>query len=277
MSGAVDAKVIQDFGDEWNRYHQADVPDHELEALYRLYFRRFPFSNLSKESIGFDMGCGSGRWAKYVSKAVGHLTCIDPSSAIHIAEHNLQDSPNISFLKESVYQCSLQPSSQDFGYSLGVLHHLSDPQLALNKCTDLLKPGAPFLLYLYYDLHDKPRHLSILWKFSNIARFLISRLPYPLRSLFTDFIALTVYLPLASLSKLLIHFQLPTNHIPLSFYSHLSFDTMRTDARDRFGTLIERRYSRSQIEQMCLASGLTDVTFNDWAPFWVCLAYKSRR
>ena len=43
---------------------------------------------------------------------------------------------------------------------------------------------------------------------------------------------------------------------PLSTYRDKSFYTMRTDALDRFGTRLERRFSRAEIETMMHAAGL---------------------
>ena len=44
----------------------------------------------------------------------------------------------------------------DFGYSLGVLHHLEDTQAGMAACVRKLKPGAPFLVYIYYALENRP-------------------------------------------------------------------------------------------------------------------------
>jgi hypothetical protein len=46
---------------------------------------------------------------------------------------------------------------------------------------------------------------------------------------------------------------------PLSYYRHCSLYTLRTDARDRFGTLLEQRFSRAQIPAMCIAAGLVNL------------------
>ena len=44
----------------------------------------------------------------------------------------------------------IKDNSMDFGFSLGVLHHLPDPFEGIKSCVTKLKPGAPFLVYLYY-------------------------------------------------------------------------------------------------------------------------------
>ncbi|MCI5211749.1 MAG: SAM-dependent methyltransferase, partial [Candidatus Electrothrix sp. ATG2] len=56
--------------------------------------------------------------------------------------------------------------------------------------------------------------------------------------------------------------------IPLSYYRQYSFYTMRTDARDRFGTPLEKRFTRQQIRAMMQDAGLTDIRFSDNAPYW---------
>lgn len=269
-----DDQVIKDFGDEWNTYEQGDIPEHELSRLFSLYFKNFPFEKLSDSATGFDMGCGSGRWAKFVAPKVNHLTCIEPSSAINSAKRLLSSELNISFLKESVYKCSISSESQDYGYSLGVLHHLSDPQLALNQCCSLLKPGAPFLLYLYYSLDSRPLLFRIIWSIADMLRVFIARMPYKLRSATTDLIALLIYLPIARICNVLNGIGINTDDVPLSFYSSLSLGTMKTDARDRFGTLVERRFTRDQIKKMCETAGMEKISFNEHPPYWVCIAYK---
>jgi len=71
----------------------------------------------------------------------------------------------------------LPPNSQAFGYSLGVLHHVPNTAAAIRSCAELLKPGAPLLLYLYYAFDNRPRWFRWLWRSSNAARLLIRRLP----------------------------------------------------------------------------------------------------
>lgn len=42
-------------------------------------------------SVGFDMSCGSGRWAIKVAPRVGLLNCVDArQEALDVAKHNLR-------------------------------------------------------------------------------------------------------------------------------------------------------------------------------------------
>lgn len=264
----LDPKTVASFGDEWSRFDQSGMADDEARKVFNEYFAVFPWDALPSDAEGFDMGCGSGRWARWVAPKVGKLHCIDPSNAIEIARANLLTHGNVSFHQASVDSKCLPPNSQDFGYSLGVLHHVPDTAAAIRSCVDLLKPGAPLLLYLYYSFDNRPWWFRAIWRLSDLGRKLIYRLPPSLKHIVTDAIAVLIYLPLALLSRLVEGLGLSVASIPLSYYRKHSFYTMRTDARDRFGTPLERRFTRQQIAEMMKGAGLVNVRFSDAAPYW---------
>ena len=138
----------------------------------------------------------------------------------------------------------------------------------------LLKPGSPFLLYLYYALDNRPWWFRALWKLSDLFRSAASRSPYPIRYEISLAIAVTIYLPLARASRLLESRGLNVSRLPLSFYRKRSFYTMRTDALDRFGTRLEQRFTACEIEQMMREADLVRITFSGVPPFWCALGYR---
>lgn len=272
-----DHKTVVGFGDEWERFDQSELSSDEHSRLFEKYFKIFPWHILPPNSQGFDMGCGSGRWAKLVAPRVGTLHCIDPSSAIHVAKRNLVDQKNCVFYKAGVADSVLTESSMDFGYSLGVLHHVPDTKQGIRNCVGMLKPGAPFLLYLYYSLDNRSFVYRSIWKVSDLLRKITSKLPYSLRYLISQMIAVFVYWPLARLAALMQRLGLSAEKagaLPLGFYRHLSFYTMRTDALDRFGTRLEQRFTRKQIQIMMESAGLTDIHFSEDSPYWVSVGIR---
>jgi hypothetical protein len=157
---------------------------------------------------------------------------------------------------------------------LGTLHHVPDTQAAIFSCVDFLKPGAPLLLYLYYAFDNRPWWFRSLWRLSDLGRRLICKLPPWVKHAVTDVIALLVYLPLATVSRMLENLGYKVAGIPLSYYRKHSFYTMRTDARDRFGTPLEQRFSKRQIKQMMEDAGLVNIRFSEAAPFWCAVGVK---
>ena len=145
----VDHAVVADFGNEWQTFDQSALSNEERKLHFDAYFAVFPWGQLSPNAIGFDAGCGSGRWAVLAASRVGHLHCVEPSSAIDVARKNLQHLPNCSFHCNTIDNMSFPDNSMDFGYSLGVLHHIPDTQQGIIDCVRKLKLGAPLLVYLY--------------------------------------------------------------------------------------------------------------------------------
>jgi len=269
-----DQKVIDEFGGEWNRFRYDRLDQGKVFENFQQYFGIFPWEIVGPESEGFDMGCGTGRWAKFVAPQVGLLNCIEPSSAISVAKENLSEFANVRFLHETTESCSLQPGSQDFGYSLGVLHHIPDTLQALRDCSRLLKPGAPFLLYLYYNFDNKPFWYRSIWKGSDLVRKLISLLPRAAKTGVCEFVAAAVYFPLARAALGLEVLGADVSNFPLSDYRRKPFYQMRNDALDRFGTRLEQRFSRAQIEAMLEQAGFERASFSHGVPFWCCVSYK---
>lgn len=129
-----DEKVIVGFGEEWKIFDQSNLDPKEAERMFNEYFAIFPWEKLPNGAVGFDLGCGSGRWAKYAAPRVKKLYLIDPSDAIEVARRNLRNVENVEFYRCGVDEMPIPDDSCDFGYSLGVLHHVPDTELALQCC-----------------------------------------------------------------------------------------------------------------------------------------------
>ena len=267
----IDAATVEGFGREWGHYDQGRLGNDEAEQIFRSYFELFDFTGLGE---GFDLGCGSGRWARLVAPRVGKLHCIDPSEAIEVARRNLAGLDNVEFHRASADDIPLADGSQDFGYCLGVLHHIPDLERALQDAVRKLKPGAQMLIYIYYSFDNRSRMYRAIWQASDAVRRLVSRLPFPVRRGVTEVVAAGVYWPLARGARLVERLGADPSGMPLSAYRSLSYYTMRTDALDRFGTRLEQRFSRQQIEQMMKRAGLGQIRFSDTEPYWVAVGRK---
>jgi ubiquinone/menaquinone biosynthesis C-methylase UbiE len=279
MSDNVDPKVTAGFGDEWTTFRQTEteLSAAQREAIFRDYFDIFPWQTLPPGGgTGIDVGCGSGRWAIQVAPRVAHLHLLDASAeALGVARQNLGGASNVTFHHASVAEIPLPAASLDFAYSLGVLHHVPDTEGAIAAIASKLKPGAPFLIYLYYALENQPRWYRALWAASNAMRRVISQLPHVFRLIISQVIAALIYWPLAGLAKLAHAAGRSVRSIPLSYYRDKSFYVMRTDAYDRFCTRLEKRYTRAQIEAMLVRSGFQRVRFSENPPYWCAVAWNA--
>ena len=94
----IDPAVVSDFGAEWSRFDQTGMDEAETQALFDRYFAVFPWDSLPAGAVGFDLGCGSGRWARLAAQRVGTLHCIDPAeAALAVAREKLKAQTNAVF------------------------------------------------------------------------------------------------------------------------------------------------------------------------------------
>jgi SAM-dependent methyltransferase len=271
----IDEATARAFDAKWRaRTGGTDNPERSRRGFEQL-FSLFPFDELA-DAEGFDLGCGQGRLAVHVAPRVGRLHCLDPSpSGLAVARRAMADWSNVDFHLAAVDDIPLADGSQDFGYSLGVLHHVPDTEAALRRCVAKLKPGAPFLLYLYYDFENRPFWFRAAWRAADMGRRAISRLPDRLRSHACDAIAVSIYWPLSRLARLVERAGGDAERVPLGSYRDARLGNMRMAALDRFGTPLEQRFSRAAIEAMMRRSGLDGIRFREGSPYWVAVGRKA--
>ena len=270
MAGAMnlDPETVKGFGQEWSTFTQQALNDEERKELFDQYFCLIDWRHKPRRCL--DMGCGSGRWAVLAAPLVEELVAADASrEALQVARRNVQ-APNVSFVESCPENLPFPDGYFDLIFSLGVLHHLPDTEGAIRSLAKKLCPCGTLLLYLYYAFDKRLAWFRGLWKATDWARRLISGSPFPLRYGLSQVIAVVVYWPLARAAK---YFPVPDSW-PLKFYAERSFYSMRTDALDRFGTRLEKRFTQRQIAEMLHSAGLQNIRFSDAPPYWVCTATK---
>lgn len=158
------------FGYEWNKYNYI-LPHYEEQFLKWVH-------PLTKDSFRgktvLDAGCGMGRnsyWAlKYGSSKL--LAFDYDNRSVKAARKVLQEFPNAKVLYADIN--SFQPEERfDLVFSIGVIHHLYRPDIALRNLTSLLKPGGRLLIWVYGH-EGNERLLTIL---DPLRLYVTSRLP----------------------------------------------------------------------------------------------------
>lgn len=134
MSGSpnVDETTVMGFGEEWSAFNQSGTGSADFDRLFDTHFHLFRFDRLPRDSEGFDLACGSGRWALGVAPKVGKLHCNDPAEkALAVARLRPQGHANVRFHQAAADSIPLTDGSQDLGYSVGVPHHIPETARAL--------------------------------------------------------------------------------------------------------------------------------------------------
>jgi SAM-dependent methyltransferase len=274
--GNIDLKTVESFGREWNKY--STFTKKELEECGYLYFDIVPEEVLNSNSNVLDIGCGTGRWAKYLSNRVGFIEAVDPSNAVLPAKEFTAECENIRITKAGIDNIPFPDESFDFVFSLGVMHHLPDTEDAIKKAVSKLKKNGYLLLYLYYNLENRNKLFKFAFHIVDLLRRLISGLPFRIKITVCDLLTFVLYLPLVFIGtvvKNLFPGKDFYKKIPLSFYIGKSLRIIRNDALDRFGTPVEKRFSKSEIETMVKRAGLIDIIFSEQEPYWHLIGKKA--
>ena len=275
-SAKIDKKTVQSFGEEWQKF--SSFSEAEIKNIGDEYFDIVDESILNSNSTVLDMGCGSGRWSKYLAPNVKFIEAIDPSDAIFSATKLLSNVNNIRITQASSDNIPFNDETFDFVFSLGVLHHIPETQTALIDTVKKVKKGGHVLIYLYYNLDNRGVLYKALFKLSSLIRYIVAALPKWAKHIVCDFIAITVYMPLILVSRI-VQKMIPNKStyqkLPLAYYVGKSFNVIRNDALDRFGTPLEQRFSKKKIKQMMEKAGLRDINFSNNSPYWHAIGKRT--
>lgn len=270
----IDTEVVQSFGDEWLKFH--DFSDEIIKDIAKEYFDILDEKIVNKQTYALDIGCGTGRWTKFLTDKVGFIEAVDPSNAIIAADKLLGNIDNVRLTKASTETIPFNDETFDFAMSIGVLHHIPDTQQAMKDCVRKVKKGGYFYCYLYHNLETRGWWFKTLYWLSNQLRKVVCKLPSGLKRFVCDILAIVIYMPLVLWVRFLVLIGLRKIAIkmPLSAYNNKSFFVIRNDALDKFGTSLEQRFSKKQVLDMMGNCGLSDIVISPLTPFYHAIGRK---
>lgn len=136
----------QRFGYEWNKYSKMTE---DYERLFRNWTNPLVPADWKGKKV-LDAGCGMGRnsfWAmQYGARAV---TAFDyDERSVARAKETLMEFSSAEVELHSIDDITWQ-NEFDIAFSIGVIHHLKDPERALANMVRALKPGGTLLVWVY--------------------------------------------------------------------------------------------------------------------------------
>jgi len=132
-----DHEVVKSFGEEWKKFNHFE--EEEIKKIGEMYFDIVDEKMINSNTYAIDIGCGIGRWSKYLLDKIGFMEAIDPSEAIFAADKLLGDKTNNRLSKASIDNILFENQTFDFAMSIGVLHHIPDTEKAMRTCVEKVK------------------------------------------------------------------------------------------------------------------------------------------
>ncbi|MBI4355032.1 MAG: methyltransferase domain-containing protein [Candidatus Omnitrophica bacterium] len=162
-------RTRQSFGFQWTRFGEMVC---DFEENFLNYVQPLP-PEFFLGKRGLDAGCGFGRHLFNAAKLGAEMVGIDLSAAIDVSARNTAQLPNVTLAQADIYHPPLADGSFDFVYSIGVLHHLPDPEAAFQRLARLVKPGGTMAIWVYSKHRRLTRHLL------EAVRRVTAHLPHP--------------------------------------------------------------------------------------------------
>jgi len=268
---SIEAETARTFGYEWHRFPEMYE---EWEKQFLNYMQPHAADFFPGKKI-LDAGCGNGRFAYYAAKYGAEVWAIDLGPAVEVAQRNTQ-ARNVHVVQADLNNPPFALESFDFIYSIGVLHHLPNPEAAFQNLLRFLKPGGVVQIYLYWKPEQRPIKAAMLSGIS-AARRLTTRLPpgavyalaYP-----TAMAAFTFFVwPYRILRRMRL-FNRVAEEIPLKQYAELPFRVCVNDQLDRFSAPIENRYTRQDVQNWLARASLEAPTVGENFG-WIATGRKS--
>ena len=139
------------FGWEWRKFSRLHAVERYTEQFLDWIAPLTPDAVRGK--IVLDGGCGMGRFPTVVQRlGAAQVVGVDISLAVEAARDNTRDLPNVHIVQSDIYNLPLRRDGAgqfDFIYSIGVLHHMPDPEAGFLALCSHLKPGAEISVWVY--------------------------------------------------------------------------------------------------------------------------------
>jgi len=102
---------------------------------------------LDPDAVFGDLGCGTGPLCEIVAPCVGRVIGVDNSATmLRLARQRLRAHPHVDLRRGQLEELPIEPATLDVATLMLVLHHLQEPQRAIEEAARCLKPGGRLLI-----------------------------------------------------------------------------------------------------------------------------------
>jgi SAM-dependent methyltransferase len=143
------AKTIADFGEQWTRYPEADGFFGSVELFDDIFAPLLAAHDVAGRRVA-EIGAGNGRFVRVLAEAgAAHVVAIEPSAAFDVLRRNTEAFGNRVTCLRATGERIPPDGSLDYVFSIGVLHHIPDPDPVVAASFAALKPGGRLAVWLY--------------------------------------------------------------------------------------------------------------------------------
>lgn len=173
-----DKKTIQDFGEQWTRYQENDGYYASKELFIDICGPLLSVDSIKDKKVA-EIGSGSGRIVQMlIDCGVESILALEPSEAFQVLKKNTEHvKDKIEYMNVTGEEIPAD-SDVDYIFSIGVLHHISEPNNVIRSAYNALKKDGKILIWLYgYEGNET------YLRFVNPLRKITVLVPHPILAL----------------------------------------------------------------------------------------------
>lgn len=244
-------KTIQDFGEQFNRYTKNVGYYASLECLQDILGPSMNLDDVKSKTVA-EIGSGAGRIVNMLIEAgASQVTAVEPSHAFDVIRKNTEKyKDRIRYLNCTGDKI---PANLDLDtiVSLGVIHHIPDPDPVLKACHAALKSNGKLVIWLYGH-EGNELYLFI----AHTLRFFTKHMPHFMLNYFARLMALMalIYGKVCELFPFIPMHKYFTGH-----YNKLDFENKVLTTYDQLNPAYAKYYTREEALDVVKRAGFKDV------------------
>ena len=258
-------RTIEDFGRQWVRYRANKGYYGSIDLLADITGPLLGPADIVGRKV-IDIGSGTGRIANMLLECgAAHVTAVEPSEAFYVMKSNICDPTRTTCLKIPGDRI---PGGEyaDLALSIGVLHHVPEPEPVVRAAYKALRPGGRMLVWLY-GREGNGLYLAVV----KPLRVMTVRLPHALLSALVR----ALDIPFAGYTWACRYFPLPMSEYLNKHLSHMDAYSRRLIIYDQLNPAYAKYYSCGEAYQLLANAGFTDIqTYHRHGYSWTVMGNK---
>jgi SAM-dependent methyltransferase len=266
VSDTLGARTIRDFGEQWTRYTENAGYYGSVALLADLLEPLLTPAELAGARVA-EIGSGTGRIVRMLAEAgAAHIVAVEPSEAVAVLRQNTADiAERVTYVEAPGDR---MPAAGDLDYvlSIGVLHHIPEPEPVVARAFAALRPGGRLVAWLY-GREGNGLYLAVAEPLRAVTR----RLPHAvLAPLCRGLDGLLVgYMALCRVAPL------PLRRYMRDHLARLSPEARRLTIYDQLNPAFARYYRKGEVRALVEGAGFVDVRLHHRHGYsWTVVARK---
>ena len=146
-----DEDYAESFGLQWNDFSKTQLDSYTGLSISRDRLTRIAGGSLDcfTGKTVLEVGCGAGRFTEIMLEAGGIVTAVDISAAVEANFNNCSNYDNYFVIQADLRSLPFENEQFDLVVCIGVIQHTPDPEEAMIKLCENVRPGGKLLIDHY--------------------------------------------------------------------------------------------------------------------------------